>query len=138
MVFRSYRHLYLPFFPLHPPPSSLLSLVFPPSSLHPPSSPLSPLPPSSSPPSPLPPPYSPPSSLLSPIPHSLFPPPPLALFQDIEFYNSLQYVRENDPEPLCLTFSTSREFLGELKEIPLKPGGENIDVTEQNKAEYIE
>lgn len=64
-------------------------------------------------------------------------PSPPSLPQDIEFYNSLQYVKENDPEPLCLTFSTSREFLGEVKEIPLKPGGEDIDVTEQNKQEYI-
>jgi len=33
---------------------------------------------------------------------------------DTEFYNSVKYILENDPEPLCLTFSASREFLGQV------------------------
>ena len=33
---------------------------------------------------------------------------------DTEFYNSIKYVLENDPEPLCLTFTASREFLGQV------------------------
>ena len=57
--------------------------------------------------------------------------------QDEEFYNSLQYVLENDPEPLCLAFSTTHEFLGEVKEIDLKPNGRDIPVTNDNKQEYI-
>lgn len=33
---------------------------------------------------------------------------------DTEFYNSVKYILENDPEPLCLTFTASREFLGQV------------------------
>ena len=33
---------------------------------------------------------------------------------DSEFYNSVKYILENDPEPLCLTFTASREFLGQV------------------------
>jgi hypothetical protein len=57
---------------------------------------------------------------------------------DEEFYNSLQYVLDNDPEPLCLAFSTTHEFLGEVKEIDLKPNGRDIPVTDDNKREYID
>ena len=33
---------------------------------------------------------------------------------DTEFYNSIKYILENDPEPLCLNFLASREFLGQV------------------------
>ena len=33
---------------------------------------------------------------------------------DTEFYNSIKYILENDPEPLCLTFTANREFLGQV------------------------
>ncbi len=33
---------------------------------------------------------------------------------DTEFFNSVKYILENDPEPLCLTFSASRDFLGQV------------------------
>jgi hypothetical protein len=56
---------------------------------------------------------------------------------DVEFYNSTKYILENDPEPLCLTFSVTREWLGQVNEIDLKPGGSSIEVTEENKAEYV-
>ena len=36
---------------------------------------------------------------------------------DTEFYNSIKYILENDPEPLCLTFTASREFLGQASYI---------------------
>lgn len=32
----------------------------------------------------------------------------------MEIYNSMQYVLENDPEPLCMNFSVSKEVLGEV------------------------
>ena len=32
----------------------------------------------------------------------------------MEIYNSLQYVLENDPEPLCMNFSVSNEVLGQV------------------------
>ncbi len=33
---------------------------------------------------------------------------------DTEFYNSIKYILDNDPEDLCLTFSASREFVGQV------------------------
>ena len=35
---------------------------------------------------------------------------------DTEFYNSVKYILDNDPEPLCLYFTASREFLGKVRE----------------------
>ena len=35
-------------------------------------------------------------------------------YVDMEFHNSVKYILENDPEPLCLTFSASREFVGQV------------------------
>ena len=29
-------------------------------------------------------------------------------------YNSMKYILENDPEPLCLNFSVNKEVLGEV------------------------
>lgn len=37
-----------------------------------------------------------------------------------------------------LTFSMADESFGEMKEVELKPGGANIEVTNENKKEYIE
>ena len=34
---------------------------------------------------------------------------------DVSFYNSLQYVLDNDPEPLELTFSVMEESFGEVR-----------------------
>ena len=66
----------------------------------------------------------------------------------------MKYILDNDPEPLCLTFSTNKELLGEVclpiyfpatieeflqvEEVDLKPDGRNIEVTEENKMEYIQ
>ena len=33
---------------------------------------------------------------------------------DPEFYNSTKYILDNDPEPLWLTFSVTRECLGRV------------------------
>ena len=33
---------------------------------------------------------------------------------DSEFYNSVKYILDNDPEPLCLAFTANREFLGKV------------------------
>lgn len=57
---------------------------------------------------------------------------------DREYYQSLKYIVDNDPADLDLYFVVSEEVLGELREHELKPGGQNIQVTEQNKNEYIE
>ena len=34
--------------------------------------------------------------------------------QDVEFYNSLKYILDNDPEPLCLQFTTTKDHFGEV------------------------
>jgi hypothetical protein len=49
------------------------------------------------------------------------------------------FPRDNDiTDVIENTFSTEEERFGELISIPLIPGGENIEVTELNKKEYVE
>jgi E3 ubiquitin-protein ligase NEDD4 len=49
------------------------------------------------------------------------------------------YFRNNDiTDALELTFSTEDERFGETVSIELKPGGEEIEVTNDNKREYVE
>jgi len=58
---------------------------------------------------------------------------------DEDFYNSLKWVKENDLEEcgLELYFAHEFEVLGEIKIHELKPGGEDILVTPENKEEYV-
>jgi len=58
---------------------------------------------------------------------------------DPEYYNSLIWIRDNDIEEcgMELYFSVDFELLGEIKPHALKPGGADILVTEENKAEYL-
>jgi len=58
-------------------------------------------------------------------------------YVDIEYYNSLLWIKNNDPECLDLTFDCETEVFGEKFSRELKPGGMNIQVTEENKLEYI-
>ena len=60
-------------------------------------------------------------------------------FLDQEVYKSLKYVKENNGvEALTLDFSiTNRKLCGDIEIIDLKPNGRNIDVTDENKQEYI-
>ena len=52
---------------------------------------------------------------------------------------SLTLRRENDIEGVIEpTFSTEDESFGETRTIDLKPNGRNIEVTNENKKEYIE
>ena len=47
--------------------------------------------------------------------------------------------RENDiTDILDLTFSTEDNRFGETVTIDLKPGGQEIEVTNENKTEYVE
>lgn len=55
-----------------------------------------------------------------------------------EFHSSLQWILDNDPEPLDLTFVVEEEAFGELVEKELKQGGLDIPVEEDNKQEYID
>ena len=57
---------------------------------------------------------------------------------DPEYYTNLLYVLENDPAPLALTFAVDEEGIGSTTSIDLKEGGSQIDVTEENRAEYVQ
>ncbi|XP_061429117.1 NEDD4-like E3 ubiquitin-protein ligase WWP1 [Lethenteron reissneri] len=58
---------------------------------------------------------------------------------DTEFYNSLIWVRDNNIEEcgLEMFFAVDMEILGEIKSHDLKPEGSEVQVTEENKEEYI-
>uniref|UniRef100_A0A667Y0U5 E3 ubiquitin-protein ligase n=1 Tax=Myripristis murdjan TaxID=586833 RepID=A0A667Y0U5_9TELE len=58
---------------------------------------------------------------------------------DPEFYNSLIWIKDNNIEEcgLEMFFSVDKEILGEITTHELKPGGGDIQVTEENKEEYI-
>uniref|UniRef100_A0A3Q0R7U8 E3 ubiquitin-protein ligase n=1 Tax=Amphilophus citrinellus TaxID=61819 RepID=A0A3Q0R7U8_AMPCI len=58
---------------------------------------------------------------------------------DPEFYNSLIWIRDNNIEEcgLEMYFSVDMEILGKITSHDLKPNGANIQVTEENKEEYI-
>uniref|UniRef100_A0A3B4EMF4 E3 ubiquitin-protein ligase n=1 Tax=Pygocentrus nattereri TaxID=42514 RepID=A0A3B4EMF4_PYGNA len=58
---------------------------------------------------------------------------------DPEFYNSLIWIKENNIEEcgLEMFFSVDKDILGEITTHDLKPDGGNIQVTEENKEEYI-
>ncbi|EPY54216.1 HECT-type ubiquitin-protein ligase Pub3 [Schizosaccharomyces cryophilus OY26] len=58
---------------------------------------------------------------------------------DADFYRSLKWVLENDITGILdLTFSAEEDHFGEVRTIELKPNGENIEVTEENKKEYVD
>ncbi|CAG8491634.1 2216_t:CDS:10, partial [Scutellospora calospora] len=58
---------------------------------------------------------------------------------DADFYRSLTWALEsNITDVLDLTFSTEDERFGEVVTVDLKPDGQNIPVTEENKKEYID
>uniref|UniRef100_A0A674MM65 E3 ubiquitin-protein ligase n=1 Tax=Takifugu rubripes TaxID=31033 RepID=A0A674MM65_TAKRU len=58
---------------------------------------------------------------------------------DPEFYNSLMWIKDNNIEEcdLEMFFSVDKDILGEITTHELKPGGGDIQVTEENKEEYI-
>lgn len=65
--------------------------------------------------------------------------------QDIEgidptYYNSLKQILEHPIEDmgLDLVFTSEVEVLGEVKEVELCPGGADIEVTDENKLQYVQ
>ncbi|KAE8617658.1 hypothetical protein XENTR_v10009154 [Xenopus tropicalis] len=56
---------------------------------------------------------------------------------DSEYYNSLQWILENDPSGLDLCFTVDEELFGQTHQHELKAGGSQILVTNKNKKEYI-
>ncbi|TKR93655.1 hypothetical protein L596_008068 [Steinernema carpocapsae] len=67
---------------------------------------------------------------------------PITLFDmesvDNEYFNSLVYIKDNDPEDLNIQMCVDEDVFGETKTSDLKPDGRNIAVTEANKDEYID
>ncbi|CAF1569596.1 unnamed protein product [Rotaria magnacalcarata] len=60
---------------------------------------------------------------------------------DPEFYNSLLWIKDNnldENDDLELYFNTTFELLGKVENVELKPGGNDIKLTEANKVEYLE
>lgn len=56
---------------------------------------------------------------------------------DMEYYNSLLWIKENEPNELMLTFCVDEETFGHTSQRELKPNGANVEVTNDNKDEYI-
>ncbi|XP_068933243.1 E3 ubiquitin-protein ligase HACE1 isoform X3 [Petaurus breviceps papuanus] len=59
---------------------------------------------------------------------------------DPEYAKNLQWILDNDISDLGLelTFSVETDVFGAMEEVPLKPGGAGILVTQDNKAEYVQ
>ncbi|VDK45621.1 unnamed protein product [Anisakis simplex] len=57
---------------------------------------------------------------------------------DNEYFNSLIYIKDNDPEDLDLYFAVDEQFYGQTQTVELREGGEKEKVTEENKDEYID
>ncbi len=59
-------------------------------------------------------------------------------YVDLQVANSFKDVRKcEDVSVLCLDFTTSVKIFGENQLVELKPGGKDIDVTNENREEYL-
>ncbi|ORY96177.1 hypothetical protein BCR43DRAFT_491214 [Syncephalastrum racemosum] len=57
---------------------------------------------------------------------------------DADFHRSLMWILDNDiTDVLELTFSVDDDRFGEMVTVDLKPGGRDIEVTDENKKEYV-
>ncbi|CDZ98701.1 translation elongation factor 2 [Phaffia rhodozyma] len=56
---------------------------------------------------------------------------------DDELEKSLEWVQNNDPSVLYRSFTHPLDAFGAQIEVPLRPNGAEIDVTEDNKEEYV-
>ena len=58
---------------------------------------------------------------------------------DADYYRSLQWMLDNSIEGIMEeTFSAVEDKFGEMITVELKPGGEHVEVTDENKREYVE
>lgn len=57
---------------------------------------------------------------------------------DLELYNSIQSLLNNDVDSLYFSFTLNEDQFGSYLSIPLKENGNTIDVTNENKNEYIQ
>jgi hypothetical protein len=58
-------------------------------------------------------------------------------FLDLDLHKNLRWMLENDVELLCLDFTVTHKYLDWMEVVPLRPGGDKIPVTEQNKCQYV-
>ncbi|KAJ2693426.1 hypothetical protein H4R19_006014, partial [Coemansia spiralis] len=56
---------------------------------------------------------------------------------DADIYRSLKWTLENDISEMGFTFTVDDDRFGQRVEVELKPGGAEIDVTEENKQEFV-
>lgn len=66
--------------------------------------------------------------------------PTLKFFEDVdpEIFRSLNYIRDNDPSDLCLRFTVEKMINGRLVEFELVPDGRKLELTQENKQQYLE
>ncbi|XP_006458828.1 hypothetical protein AGABI2DRAFT_147171, partial [Agaricus bisporus var. bisporus H97] len=58
---------------------------------------------------------------------------------DTELHRGLTWMLDNDiTDVIDETFTTTEDRFGEMVTVELKPGGEEVPVTEENKKEYVE
>lgn len=57
---------------------------------------------------------------------------------DNDCFKNLKWLLDNDVSKLGQYFAITRDYFGHYQEIELIPGGSNILVTNENKAEYVE
>ncbi|KAK6106270.1 HECT-domain (ubiquitin-transferase) family protein [Brugia pahangi] len=57
---------------------------------------------------------------------------------DNEYFNSLIYIKDNNPEDLDLHFAVDEDVFGKMNSVELRDGGAEEKVTDANKDEYIE
>lgn len=57
---------------------------------------------------------------------------------DNEFYNNMKWCLENNVDCLMTTFVAETDYFGKPLEVDLIPNGKNIQVTNENKRDYVE
>ena len=57
---------------------------------------------------------------------------------DPTYFKNLKWILENEIKDLDLTFSYELEKLGRLEIVDLVKGGRNVQVTEENKHDYVQ
>ncbi|KAM3720357.1 E3 ubiquitin-protein ligase NEDD4-like [Dirofilaria immitis] len=57
---------------------------------------------------------------------------------DNEYFNSLIYIKDNNPKDLDLHFAVDEDVFGQMNSVELRNGGAEEKVTDANKDEYID
>ncbi len=57
---------------------------------------------------------------------------------DNDVYRNLKWCLENSVEHLSLAFTESQDYFGQNEEVEIMEGGKDIDVTNENKYEYVQ